>query len=81
MLAAFSFLMGPDSSVGPRFEPWCHHHPVRCFGVLQRLWRKAAAFFISAQIDPGLRSRKCGNIDLWSPVPKFPFLVRFYCSR
>ena len=22
VLAAFSFLMGPDSSVGPRFEPW-----------------------------------------------------------
>jgi hypothetical protein len=28
VLAAFSFLMGPDSSVGPRFEPWCRHHPV-----------------------------------------------------
>jgi len=25
----------------------------------------------------GLRSRKCGNFDLWPPVPKFPFLVRF----
>ena len=23
VLGAFSFLMGPDSSVGPRFEPWC----------------------------------------------------------
>ena len=36
-----------------------------------------AGFFISAQIDPGLRSWKCGNFDLWSPVPKFLFLVRF----
>ena len=25
----------------------------------------------------GLRSRKCGNFDPWSPVPKFPFLARF----
>ena len=36
-----------------------------------------AGFFISAQIDPGLRSRKDGNFDLWSPVPKFLFLVLF----
>jgi hypothetical protein len=38
---------------------------------------RLAGFFVSARIDPGIRSRKCGNFDLWSPVPKFPFLVRF----
>jgi hypothetical protein len=34
-----------------------------------------AGFFVSAQTDPGLRSRKCGDFDPWSPVPKFPFLA------
>jgi hypothetical protein len=33
-----------------------------------------AGFFVSAQTDPGLRSRECGNFDPWSPVAKFPFL-------
>ena len=29
------------ASFGHMREPWCAHHPVRCFGVLQRLSRKA----------------------------------------
>jgi hypothetical protein len=36
-----------------------------------------AGFCVSAQIDPGLRSQKCGDFDPWSPVPKFAFLARF----
>jgi CspA family cold shock protein len=37
-----------------------------------------AGFFVSAQTDPGLRSRKCGNFDPRSPVAKFPFLAKGY---
>jgi hypothetical protein len=29
------------TAAGHRFDPCRAHHPVRCFGVLQRLWRKA----------------------------------------
>ena len=36
-----------------------------------------AGFFISAQTDSDLRSRKCGDFDPQSPVPNFPFLARF----
>ena len=40
-----------------------------------------AGFSISARADPGLRSRKCGNFDPWSLVPKLPFLARFPIVR
>jgi hypothetical protein len=36
-----------------------------------------AGFCVSSQTDPGLRSRKCGNFDPWSPVQKIPVLARF----
>ena len=70
MLAAFSFLMGPDSSVGPRFEPWCQAatdsslaekpflRPFLACGGLR--------FPVSAQrpkIDIGVRANLAGGTD------------------
>jgi hypothetical protein len=34
-----------------------------------------AGFFVFAQTDLRLRSRKCGNFGPWSLVAKFPFLA------
>ena len=79
MLAAFSFLMGPESSAGPRFEPWCAHHPVRCFGVLQRLWRKAR-YWRGFSSPLRLIRSPFAEVRQYRPLVsghKFPFLLRF----
>ena len=65
--------------VGHRFDP-CQPPPSPLFWRFAETVEKGpllAGFFVSAQIDPGLRSRKCGDFDPWSLALKFPFLARF----
>ena len=56
------------------------HHPVCCFGILQRLSRKARywrGFSSPLRLIPVSVRGSAAIFDLWSPVPKFLFLVRF----
>jgi hypothetical protein len=68
-----------DCVVGSQFDIYYLHHPVRCFGVLQRPSRKAR-YFVSAQTVP-VSVHEERQFRPWSPVPKFPFLARFAIVR